>query len=186
MGFPKASIEANIARGQGISPSGAALEQLTVEFMVSENNVAGLIECETDSKPRTMQHIRDTIKYFGGTLTTTAYMFDRRGKIVFTREDGRPWDEEELLEMSIEAGAEDVDIEDNEAVILTEPNEITAVAEALSTQLNMKPESQDLVWIPKEDMAVNIGDTEAQQRLDKFIEKLEEDPTIQELYLNRV
>lgn len=185
MGFPKASIEAAIARGQGVSPSGAALEQLTIDFMVPDINVAGLIECETDSKARTMQHVRDTLKHFGGTTTAAAYMFDRRGKIVFSKEDGGKWDEEHVLDKAIESGAEDVIVEDEDAVIFTGPNEIAAVAESLSAHLGLKPESQELIWEPKKDMGVSLA-AEATVLLQKILDGLQDDSTVQEVYLNTV
>ena len=151
--------------------------------MVPDVGVAGLIECQTDSKARTMQNVRDTLKHHGGTMTPTAYMFDRRGKIVFKKEEGKTWDEGSILDKTIESGAEDVEVEDGEVTILTQPNEMAAVAEMLSGQLDSKPESQELVWIPKRDAMIDLAEG-SQQKLQKIIDGLEDEPTVQEVYLN--
>ena len=183
MGFPKASIETAIASGQGVTLSGRPLEQMTVDFMLPESNVAGLIECHTDSKARTMQHIRETLKHYDGTAAPTAYMFDRKGKIVFSRETVSDWDEDRLFEVAVEAGAEDIDVSEEQAVVLTEPNAVAAVAEALATQLGVKPASQDLIWEPKEDMTVDVT-PESADRLERMMERLEDDNTVTDIYLN--
>ena len=184
IGFPKTSIDAAIARGQGFSPSGNALEEMTIDFMLPAINVAGIVECLTDSKARTMQIVRDVFKQCGAQSTPTAYMFDRKGKIVVTNAEGNVWDEEDLLDKAIESGAEDISIEDEDAIIYTNPSQMAAVAEALSVTLHMKPASQDLIWVAKEDMNVELANTEDQQVLQKLMDKLEDEPTIQEIYLN--
>ena len=185
LGFPKPSIEAAIARGQGISLSGRALEPMTVDFMFPDLNVAGLIECQTDNKARTMQHIRDALKHHDGTATPASYMFDRRGKLVFLRTEIPNLDENKLFEVAVEAGAEDIDVGTEEVVVLTSPNEVAAVAELLTAQLGMKPERQELVWEPKEDATVELT-SESNDRLERFLERLEYDGSVQEVHLNTI
>ena len=165
-GFPKQSIEAAIARGQGRSSSGAALENITIEAMLP-NAIAAVIECQTDSKLRLLQVLRDMFKDHGANITPTTYLFDRKGKLVFEPCAGASGDE--LLEHAIEAGALDVETnEDGNIVVLTEPNEITSVAEALTQSLGLKIESTEIIWDPKKESAVNVDSPKALDTLSKL------------------
>ena len=186
-GMPKTAIEAAIARGQGVSASGQALEAFNVEFLFPESNIAGILECQTDNKKRCMMNVGDSLKRAGATMTAVAFMFTRRGKIVFQKTGAL--DEEAILDQAIEAGASDVNFEENEIVLYTEVQELAVVAEAMGKSLKVKPESQDLVWVPNSDMAVdgNKITPESQAQLDKLYDKLAEmgeDQSIQETYLN--
>lgn len=163
-GFPKASIENAIARGQGRSPTGAALEALTIEAMVPPS-VAVIVECQTDSKARTLGDMKLAIRDFGGTMTPTSHMFDRKGKIVFER--SRDIGEEEMFDQAVEAGAIDVQMEDDgKVVVYAESSQTTAVAETLAESSGLKVESLDIVWDPKEDMMVDVASPEM---LDSFL-----------------
>ena len=154
-GFPKASIENAIARGQGRSPTGAALESLTIEAMVPPS-VAVIVECQTDSKARTLNDIKFAIKESGGTMTPTSHMFDRKGKIVF--EGSKDVGEEEIFDQAIEAGATDIQMEDDgKVVVYAESSQTTAVAEILTKSSGLKVESLNIVWDPKEDMMVDVA-----------------------------
>ena len=184
LGFPKTSIETAIARGQGISLSGRALEPMTISFMFPDLNVAGLIECQTDNKARTMQNFRDALKHFNGTATTTAHMFDRRGRVTFLMKEMTPdLDENKIFEVAIEAGAVDIETREEEVEVLTGPNEVATVAELLTTQWGTKPETQELIWEPKEDMVVELTH-ESNERVDKFLKRLEDDGSVEEVHLN--
>ena len=183
LGLTKDTIEAAIARGQGLSLSGAALEQVTIDFMIPDLGIAGLVECQTDSKSRTLNNVKETLKHHGATATPAAYMFDRRGRIVFKQGQGKSWDEESVLDKAIESGAEDVDVDEDEVEVLTQPSEMAVVADALSAQLSVKPESQELVWIPKPDALVELNQ-ESQDTLQKIIDGLAEEPSVQEVYHN--
>ncbi|TKA71829.1 hypothetical protein B0A49_06172, partial [Cryomyces minteri] len=79
-GFAKASIEAAIARGQGVSASGAKLESLTIEAILPPS-VAVVIDCETDNKLRTLADVRLLIKHYEGNVTPTNYLFAKKGRI---------------------------------------------------------------------------------------------------------
>ena len=163
-GLPKASIESAIARGQGRSPTGAVLESLTMEAMFPPS-VAVIVECQTDSKQRTLNDLRLAIKESGGTMTPTSHMFDKKGKIVFAASEGIG--EEEMFDQAVEAGAIDVQMEeDGKVVVYTESSQTTAVADALATSSGLKPEHLDIIWDPKESMMV---DEVSSERLDSFL-----------------
>ena len=163
-GFPKASIENAIARGQGRSSTGAALELLTIEAMIPPS-VAVIVECQTDSKARTLADMKKAIKDSGGTTTPTSHMFDRKGKIVFER--SRDVGEEEIFDQAVEAGAIDVQMEDDgKVVVYAESSQTTAVAETLAESSGLKVESLDIVWDPKKDIMVNVASPEM---IDSFL-----------------
>jgi len=158
IGFPKASIESAIARGQGVSPSGIALESLSIEAMIPPS-VSVIVECQTDSKARTLTDLRLAVKESKGTVTPTNHMFERKGKIVF--ENIRNIDEAEIFDRTIEAGAIDVEIEDEgNVVILTDPSQTTAVASSLAQTLGFKIKDSEIIWDPKEDMMVDVDSPE--------------------------
>jgi len=178
-GVPKATIENAIARGQGISPKGGALENLTIEAMIPPS-VAIIIECQTDSKLKTLSDIRLLIKDSGGSVTPTTHFFQRRGRLVFEKVKGLS--ETEIFDQAIEAHATDVQVEeDDNIVVYTEPNQTAATAQTLSNNLGLKVQSSDLVWDPKEETKVEMETTEA---LDAFLDRIQDDPAVQGIYLN--
>ena len=132
--------------------------------------IAVIIECQTSSKARTLQELRDVFKNFSATITPTSYFFDRRGKITF--ESSQDLDEDAILEQAIEAGALDVEIEEHGvAVVYTEPTSLASVATALETALGLKVESSEFVWNAKEDTKVEVDSVETEKRLSRFISK---------------
>ena len=134
------------------------------------NAVAAVIECQTDSKLRLLQVIRDMFKHHGANITPTTYLFERRGKLIF--EPSAKTAGDELLEQVIEAGALDVETdEDGNIVVLTEPSEITTVSEALTNALGLKVESTELIWDPKKDSMVEVNSPHALETLSKLTSK---------------
>ena len=161
IGTPKATIEKAIAIGQGISPSGTTLENVMVEVMIPPS-VALIIECQTDSKKRTLENLRYIIHKAGGSVTPTSHLFERKGRIVF--EKSNEIGEVEAIDLAIEAGALDVDVslEDGseELIVLTEPSGLTEVVNALAHSSGLELKSSDIIWDPKEDLIVNVESSE--------------------------
>lgn len=182
-GFPKASMEAAIARGQGRSSTGAPLENLTLEVIMS-SGVAMVIDIETDNRARTLSDLRFLVKYKGGTVSPTQYLFQRKGRIAFEK-DERSLGVDEVLEPAIEAGAEDVEMdEDGNVVVWTEPNMTTAAANGLQDSLGLKVLSSDIVWDPNEDTMVKMDDEAALKTLTELVDALQDDPNVQGVYAN--
>ena len=131
-------------------------------------SVATVIECQTDSKLKTLQDIRQLIAKFGGTVTPTTYMFERKGKVVFEKVDGVGLDE--VLEEVIEAGAIDVNEDDDGKIIIyTDPSSTKSVEEHLSDTLRFKVESSDIIWDANEDTKVTIESEAAAENLESFL-----------------
>jgi YebC/PmpR family DNA-binding regulatory protein len=181
--FPKASIEAAIARGQGKSLTGASLERLTVEGIL-RNNVAVIVECETDSKLRTLANIKLIIKDSGGTATPSSYLFEKKGRIVFDQKDGVGLDE--AMDPALEAGATDIDVlEDDCVVVFTTPEETTAVGEAVSNSLGLSIKTSDIFWDPNEDTKTTVPSEDAAQDLAMFMDAMvESESTVHAISMN--
>ncbi|KAK5122864.1 hypothetical protein LTR85_003779 [Meristemomyces frigidus] len=182
-GFAKASIEAAIARGQGRSLSGASLESVTVEGILP-NNVAVIVECETDNRLRTLADVRFVIKDNGGTSTPSSYLFQKKGRIVFEKQDGL--DMEQALDAALDAEASDVEEdEDGRLVVSTEPGETKAVGEALAGTLGLQIARSEIVWQPNEDTKIGLPDDDAAQDLSIFVDELQEkEATVQAVAMN--
>jgi len=182
-GFAKASIEAAVARGQGRSLNGNALESVTVEGILP-NNVAVIVECETDNKLRTLADVRLVIKEAGGSSTPSSYLFTKKGRIVFEQKDGVGV--EEALDAALEAGAIDVeDVEDGRIVVSTEPGDTKAAGEAVAKALDLQIATSEIVWEPNEDTKIGMPNEDAAQELGSFIDELQEkEATVQAVAMN--
>jgi transcriptional/translational regulatory protein YebC/TACO1 len=177
----KSSIESAIAQGQGKTTSGAALESVTIEAMLPFS-VGAVIECQTDSKLRTIQDVRAIISRGGGSITPTGFLFERKGKAIFEKKDALSVDA--VLDQAIEAGATDVDVEhDGSLVVETEPSELSAVTQRLSECLGLKVDSLNIIHDPKEDTMVVLEEKEMAD-LEHLVAQLEEDPAVLDVYVN--
>ena len=128
--MPKDTIDRAIQRGAG-GAEGADVEELTYEGY-GPGGVAILVEAMTDNRNRTVAEVRYAFNKFGGNLGTdgsVAYLFTRTGMINF----GPGTDEETVMDIALEAGAEDIDSEDDGAISVTTPWEtLSDVVSALS------------------------------------------------------
>ena len=150
--FPKSSIDNAIARGQGRSLRGAPLESITLETMLP-GGVAAIIECETDSRIKTMTDIRTMIKKVeGGGAAPTLHLFDKKGRVVLGNEGGLG--EEEVMDLAIEAGAEDVEFGQGEEVeVWCEPRETSKVGKGMGGK-GLRFERAEIVWVAREETKV--------------------------------
>jgi YebC/PmpR family DNA-binding regulatory protein len=179
IGFSKASCEAAIARGQGQSTSGASLVGFEWGLMHPATGGVVLVECLTDNKARAMQVLREAVK--GTQEASVEWMFERRGRITLLHPvlQGEPVNndtgDEAVMEAALEAGALDVEFEDEGVDVITEPNEMTSVQDAIENALGRKAERTELVWRAKDDVIVEL-DEEAQegQSFGRLIDKLED------------
>ena len=145
--------------------------------------IAMIIEAETDNRARTLADLRLMVKVHGGTATPTSYLFQKKGRIAFEKsENGLGTDE--ILDDAIEAGAEDVETdEDGGIIVWTEPNMVYSAAESLSKSHGLKIASTDIIWDPNQDTQVEIPE-ENLESLSAFLDELQDNPTIQGVYAN--
>lgn len=180
-GFPKASIDSAILRGQGRSASGAPLENMTIEAVIPP--VGLIIECQTDSKARTLQDLRGMLKNHGGTQSPAAYLFEKRGRITFQSKEGVGVDE--VLDAALEAGALDVTADDTGRLVLDTVVESTAETETrLVQQMGLEVESSDTLYFPNADTKIDSVEPATLEVLRKLQDALEEYPGVHGVYMN--
>src|SRR3954467_8089282 len=127
--MPKDNIERAIAKGTGAGADAAALETMLYEGY-GPGGVALLIEAVTDNRNRTGADVRHILSKGNGSLGepgSVAYNFDKKGVVVI---DAERYGEDALM-VAIDAGAEDIALEDDVYEIVTEPSDLTAVRAAL-------------------------------------------------------
>ena len=143
--MPSDNVERAIKKGTG-GGDVAAYEDLTYEVF-GPHGVAVLVECSTDSRNRTAAEIRRLLSEHGGTLATAGgvtRLFQRKGQIIVASDAAN---EEQLLEIALEAGAEDLKAEAEGYEILTEPGQFEAVHRAIEAQ-GIKCESAEVTFVP--------------------------------------
>ncbi|KAE8164248.1 transcriptional regulator TACO1-like protein [Aspergillus tamarii] len=181
-GIPKTVIEAAIARGQGISVTGEALEQVTIEAILP-HSVAAVIECQTDQKARILQDLRYAIRDAGGTVTPTTYLFEKKGRIIFEKKDGLNPDD--YLDQAIEAGAMDITAdEEGRLIVFTEPTETKSVGEALTKSSQLTIEELEIIWDPNQDTLVELTEDEHMREIEDILSTLREESSVRDIYLN--
>jgi YebC/PmpR family DNA-binding regulatory protein len=177
---PSDNIERAIKRGTGELNDGARYEELSYEGY-APGGVALLIEVLTDNRNRTGQEIRHAFTRNGGNLGeqgSTAWMFARKGLIVVEKAEAPH--EDRLLELALEAGAEDLRDAESSWDILTEPQGLRSVREALEVA-GVPVSSAEITMMPQ--TAVPVDGGEAKQVLN-LIEALEDLDDVQAVYAN--
>ncbi|PGH09945.1 hypothetical protein AJ79_05561 [Helicocarpus griseus UAMH5409] len=183
--MPKDTIEAAIARGQGRSSTGAALEPITIEALLPPLSVAAVIECMTDQKLRTLQEVRYLIKHHGGTTTPTSYLFEKKGRIVFEKVEGLNVDD--YLEQAIDAGALDVDTDEQGRLrVFTEHSDTKDVGDKLSDTTGLNIETSDIIWDPNKDTMVKLESQEDADKLEEILNVIRDDSSVQGIYTNSI
>ena len=175
---PKETIERAVSRGAG-GGEGANLEELTYEGYAA-GGVAVLIEAMTDNRNRTVAEVRHAFAKYGGNLGTdgsVAYLFDKRGIITFA--PGR--DETEVLDVALEAGAEDLETDgDGTLTVITSPEEFSQVADALKTA-SLPPDHAEITMVPATVCPCDAAQADTVMRLVDALEDLDD---VQCVYTN--
>ncbi len=175
---PKDTIERAIARGAG-GDEGANVEELVYEGYAS-GGVAILVEVMTDNRNRTVAEVRHAFAKHGGNLGTdgsVAYLFNKLGVINFA--PGA--DEEQIMEVVLEVGAEDIEAEDDGAVSVTTSWEnLGRVVEALSAA-SLEPDHAEVTMLAT---TTSPCDDARAEKLLHLIDALEELDDVQNVYSN--
>lgn len=180
-GYPKANMAAAIARGQGKSITGGTLEYITLEA-ITPSQIAMIIEAETDRSKRTLEDLRYIVKKGGGAATPTTYLFQKKGRVVFEVDESLGVDD--VLDEAIEAGAEDVETdEDGSIVVWTEPNKTTSAGQSLEKSLGLKVESSQILWDSNEDTRVSL-DTETARPFLDLVDQIRNEQSVQAVFAN--
>jgi len=176
--MPKDNIERAIQRGSG-QADGESYESIVYEGYGAAG-VAILVEALTDNRNRTASEVRSAFTKHNGNLAepgAVAWVFERRGSIVI---DGEKHDEDEVMTIALEAGAEDMEADGASLQIITEPTDLAAVRDAL-TEAGIELEAAHLTMIPKSTVTLEEADA---RRVLKLVDALEESDDVQEVYAN--
>ncbi len=176
--MPKDTIERAIARGAG-GQDGSDVEELVYEGY-GNGGIAILVEAMTDNRNRTVAEVRHAFSKYGGNLGTdgsVAYLFKRLGVIHFA--PGA--DEEKIMDVALEAGAEDIEAEEDGSIMVTTPWEAMSDVVTALKAAGLTPDNAEVSMVPStyvpcdEEMAANVL---------KLIDALEELDDVQNVYSN--
>jgi YebC/PmpR family DNA-binding regulatory protein len=177
---PNDNIERAIKRGTGELGDGQKYEEVVYEGY-APGGIAVMVEALTDNRNRTAQEVRHAFSRNGGSLSetgTVAWQFTRKGVIVV--EKAVAPDEERLLEIALEGGAEDLNDSESSWDIITAPHDFKAVQGAVGAA-GVPIFSAELSMIPQ--TAIPVAGGEATQVL-RLIEALEDLDDVQNVYAN--
>ena len=178
--MPNDNIQRSIKKASG-ELSNVVYEEITYEGY-APGGVAVIVDCISDNRNRTASDVRHCFAKYGGNLGTTGsvgFMFDERGVLVVEKEPGS--DEDEMMMTALDAGAEDVNVEEDVYEILTAPNEFSAVREKLEQQ-GITFLSAEVQKIPQNTVAVTDPDTIV--KIQKMLDLLEENDDVQNVFHN--
>jgi YebC/PmpR family DNA-binding regulatory protein len=176
--MPNDTIERAIKRGTG-ELEGVNYEEITYEGY-GPAGVAVLLEVMTDNRNRTVSEVRHLFSKNGGNLGesgSVAWMFHKKGSILVSR-DARS--EDELLEIALNAGAEDMKSDEDSYEIITAPEDFDAVLEAVKAA-GVEPLSAEVSMLPQN--YIHIEGKDAAQML-KLYEALDDHDDVQKVYAN--
>jgi len=176
--MPMDNIDRSIKKGTG-ELEGGSLAELTLEGY-GPNGIAILVSALSDNRNRTIQEVRSTFSRHGGSLGESgcvAWLFDSKGLIMVKAESVDP---DELALAAIDAGAEDVKVEDDYVEVYTVPEELEKVRATLEGN-NVAIESSELFKEPKS--LIELDEKAALQTL-KLLDKLEENDDVQNVFSN--
>jgi YebC/PmpR family DNA-binding regulatory protein len=174
--MPKDNIERAIKRGTG-ELVGDQMEELQYEGFGPEG-IAILVDVVTDNRNRTSGEVRKIFERGGGKMGSAgsvSFLFDRKGLIVVPRS---AIDEDSLMALAIDAGADDVKTAGDNFEVLCEPTAFAAVKKAI-TDRGLEPSQAEIVQIPKVPKEVDV---ETGKRVLKLVEALDEHDDVQNVY----
>ncbi len=176
--MPKDNIERAVKRGGG-ETDGDDFQEIRYEGY-GPGGTAVMVDCLTDNRNRTVAEVRHAFTKFGGNLGadgSVAYLFNHVGQLFFPSGS----DEDTVMEAAIEAGAEDVIVDDDGSIeVLTEPAEFEQVRDAMVSN-GLEPESAELTM--RASTNAELGEDEAGSMV-KMLDMLEDLDDVQQVYSN--
>tara|TARA_R110002096_G_C14640312_1_gene725521 strand:- start:3153 stop:3902 length:750 start_codon:yes stop_codon:yes gene_type:complete len=176
--MPKDNIERAIKRGAG-ETDGADYQEIRYEGY-GPGGSAVMVDCLTDNRNRTVAEVRHAFTKFGGNLGadgSVSYLFDQVGQLVIPSDT----DEDEVMEIAIDAGAEDVVTDDDGSVeVLTAPADFEQVRDAM-VAAGIKPDDAQVTMRATTSAELNVKEASS---MVKMLELLEDLDDVQEVYSN--
>jgi YebC/PmpR family DNA-binding regulatory protein len=177
--MPNDNIDRAIKKGTGGGET-ANFEDLTYEIY-GPSGVAILAEITTDNRNRTASEIRSIVTKSGGSIASqgsVARLFHRKGQIIIPREAAG---EDQLMELALEAGAEDFKAEPEGYEILTEPGQFEAVHKRIEAK-GIRADAAEITALPT--VTVPLQDPGAATAVNKLVDALEDHDDVKEVYSN--
>ncbi|XOT29535.1 YebC/PmpR family DNA-binding transcriptional regulator [Bacillus subtilis subsp. subtilis] len=177
--MPNENIDRAIKKAAG-GQDGSSYEEITYEGY-GPSGIAVMVECVTDNKNRTASNVRTAFNKNGGSLGESgcvAFLFERKGFITIDRTE-RQIEEDELMLDVLEAGGEELRIEEDLYEVFTEPEHFEEVKTALESKYPIS--SAEVTMLPNTYAA---ADDQAVEKLETLIDILEDDDDVQEVYTN--
>ena len=177
--MPNDTIERSIKKASG-EGSNANYEEITYEGY-GPGGTAIIVEATTDNKNRTAADVRHLFDKCGGNLGTTgcvSYMFNKKGVIIIEKKDSIS--EDDLMMIALDLGAEDFSAEEEYFEIITEPSDFTKVMEGLEKE-GFEFMEAEVQMIPTTYATL---DESQQEKLERLVEKLEENDDVSQVWTN--
>ena len=179
--MPNDTIERGINKAAG-NVNAVNYESVTYEGY-GPNGTAIIVDALTDNKNRTAANVRNAFTKGGGNVGTqgcVSFMFDKKGQIIIDKEEC-DMEADELMMIALDAGAEDFSDEEECYEVLTQPEEFSAVREALEAA-GVKMTEAEVTMIPQN--YVTLTDEESIKKMNRIIDLLDEDDDVQEVFHN--
>ena len=179
--MPHDTIERGIKKAAGDS-SADNYEYVTYEGY-GPSGIAIIVDALTDNKNRTAGNVRNAFTKGSGSIGTqgcVSFMFDKKGQIIIDKEECE-MDADDLMMMALDAGAEDFSEEEDCFEIITDPDDFSAVREALEKE-NIPMAEAEVTMIPQ--TYVELTDEKDIKNLQKTLDLLDEDDDVQYVYHN--
>ncbi|MEN6300813.1 MAG: YebC/PmpR family DNA-binding transcriptional regulator [Anaerolineaceae bacterium] len=175
--MPKDNIERAIKRGTGDSKEGNALEEIHYEGY-GPHGVAFIISCVTDNRNRAVSEIRHILSRFGGSMAEAGSVAWQFRKSAYFSLPAEGQDVDKIFEMAVDAGADDVVVDDDTIEIFAPVESFKAISDKLK-EAKIQPEEAELRMFPNNEMELPVED--ALQVL-KVVDALEELDDVQDVY----
>jgi YebC/PmpR family DNA-binding regulatory protein len=181
---PNDNIDRAVKRGSGAEAGGADYQTIMYEGY-GPNGVALLIECLTDNKNRAAMEVRTAMTRNGGSLAdpgSVSYLFSRKGVVIVPREqEGKQVGEDDVLEATLDAGAEEVNDLGESFEVVSEATDLVAVRTALQAA-GIDYDSAEASFMPS--MSIELEDEKSAGSLLRLVEALEDLDDVQNVFGN--
>ena len=177
---PNDNIDRAVKRGSGLEAGGADWQTIMYEGY-GPNGVALLIECLTDNRNRAAAEVRTALTRNGGQLAdpgSVAYVFDRKGVVIVPKTEGQG--EDDILELVLDAGADEVNDNGDTWEIVSEATDVVAVRTALQ-DAGVEYDSAEASWVPNLQVPLDL---EGARKMIRVIEALEDSDDVQDVFAN--
>ena len=180
---PNDNIDRAVKRGSGAEAGGAEYQTIMYEGY-GPHGVAILVECLTDNRNRAASEVRVAMTRNGGSMAdpnSVSYLFDRKGVVVLPKQqEGRELTEDDVLEVVIEAGAEEVDDLGESFEVVSEASDLVQVRRAVQAA-GLDYESAESSFVPSVSVPL---DEEGARKIFRLVEALEDSDDVQNVYAN--